>query len=750
MATALIQSLVNGINPVVGASRDDLRAGDVVQLNAVGGPANNYAWSLAYKPEDVNRTPSSAELLGDIFGPGPVTFTVDHEGAYLIRLVVDAGLPTQDVQYVRLRFDTRFAGLKLVAAGERRDGTGIVPVDASAHGWADDQNFNVNRLKHFVKHAAASGRLIYVDANRGKNNLWPPNDPDVAENFADFSSINDAILAAVSNPEFNGTIPPSSTQPMVVAVRPGFYEEDVLFRPYVHVIGWPSIAAGVGEHPDFDRSVTVRCVNAGGPPAGTMTADIPNLGEYAYVANMVLENVGATTNALVRKVGEGDAYFVNVEFMQAGGGAANQGAALSVERGRALLHDCRVVQEDTFSGDSVAFRVQSPGGQPTQLVATDSMFIGPSIGTVDEDQMGANTALFSRCKFSQVGDNPSSFGLRTWSENMVLEDSHVTTDPTGVVTQAIQANADAAGTPGDLVVTLRRTRLGADEAGATLLGITINSTGVSGTPYLRLGSSEYGTITQVGSITRQALTLGTSLFYNNASSGLVSQTVQDAIDEIAGGGGGGTAPSNAPYVTWDPAAALDNNRVLLGGVGTTVSVGAGDDDPITVDLQNTAVSSGSYLRTDLTVDAQGRLTLAADGTVQYTFSRQMLVPGVVFTPPLTINEFDLLAFDGHPDGFHFLGGMSGALRVYLNQGPILPANTLLDVRLGSSEGTAVSILPAPFDLSGITPGDPPTTLNLAAGPFMFSAGNILQIQVTYDSVPNSDTDGLVVALTGNI
>jgi hypothetical protein len=746
MATALIQSLVNGLNPVVGASRNDLRAGDVVTLSDVGGPANSYAWSIAFKPEDRDRNPSTAVLIGGIFGPGPVSFTVDHEGPYLIRLVVDAGLPTQDEQYVRLRYDTFFGNLSLVAAGERRDGSGIVPVDVSAEGWANDQNYNLGQLLWLIQHSAASGRIIYVDANRGKDNLHAQNDPAVAEGFADFSSITAAILAANTNAEFNGTIPPSATQPMIIAVRPGLYIEDVTFTPYVHIIGWPSTGGGIGEHPDFDRSVTVRCANTGAPPTLTMTANMPNAGEYAYIANMVIENVGATTNALVRKIGLGDVYFTNVELEQRGGAAPSQGAGISVERGRAFLHDCRVVQEDTFSGTSVAFRVQSSAAQTAQLVASDSMFIGPSIGTVDSNQVGANTAFFARTKFEQVGNDPTSFAIRTWSEDLVLEDCDVAVDSGGVVTQGVEVNADAAGTPGDLSLTLRRTKLGDDATGAPgFLGITIDDTGVTGTSYLRMGSSEYGAITQVGVVTRQALTIGTSLFYNNTASGLLSENVQDAIDEIAGGGGGGAAPSTAPFITHAISAALTDNRVLSNGVGTTVTNSGVDDGAITIDLTNTGVAPGAYTRTNLTVDAQGRISLAASGTVQFDYSRQMLVPTVPFIPPFIVSEFDVINF---LNPFSFLGGASGALRVYFNVGGPFPPLTLLDVLIGPP-GLGVSILPAPFDLSTLPPPPVLFPLVLAAGPFSFPAGNILQIMITYPAPAPAATDGLVVSLTGN-
>ena len=777
MATALIQSLVNGINPVVGASRDDLRAGDTVELSDVGGPANTYAWSIAYAPQDKDRVDSAAVLVGNIFGPGPVTFDVDNQGAYLIRLVIDAGLPTQDEQYVRLRYDTFFGDLSLVAAGERRDGSGIIPVDISAEGWADDQNFNLNRLLCLVQHVSASGRIIYVDANRGKDNLAVPNDPAIAEGFADFSTITEAILAAETNADFNGGVLPSATQPMIVAVRPGFYEEDIEFKPYVHIIGWPSSGGGTGEHPDFDRSVNIRAANGGVAPAElTFTANLPNLGEYCYLSNIILENVGATTNALLRKVGEGDVYLVNTELLQNGGGAVDQGSGVSVERGRAFLENTRVIQTDTFSHESTAFSVTSTAGT-SALFAKESMFIGPSIGQVDPTQFGGVTALFKGTKFQQVQNAcaGTEFAIQSWSEDLIFDDGcQVIVDAASAITEAIEINADAVGVPGDLSLTLRRTLLGDTTTGAPgFLGFTIDSTGVGGTAYLRMASSEYGTITQVGAVTRQALTIGTSLFYDNTASGLVSENVQDAIDEIAGGGGGGAAPSTAPFVTHAVSGALTDYRIFSNGTGTTATVGGGNGTPAQVDITATGVAAGAYTRTDLTVNAQGQLTLAASGVVQETYSRQMLVvtPPAVIVPPLIVQEYDVI---NSATGFTFLAGPAGApgaagplqllwavggpftvgtfLQVYLAPfgGPITP---IIDPGGGAGYAAAgfdLSFLPGPI-APGVPVGafivQPLAQLGFVVPP---TVPHMLLFQITYPALQPVGTDGLTVSLTGSV
>ena len=148
---ASIRSLRNGITPVDDASRDDLVAGDVVTVSALV-PATSYAWVLSFVPDG-----SAAAFSGSPTAVSPGTFTVDLPGPYLVRLTTDLSLPTESTQYVRLRALTTSLGLRLIAAGERRDATGVIPVDASPEGWANDQNFNLQTLESAILSPPGTG-----------------------------------------------------------------------------------------------------------------------------------------------------------------------------------------------------------------------------------------------------------------------------------------------------------------------------------------------------------------------------------------------------------------------------------------------------------------------------------------------------------------------------------------------------------------------------------------------------------------
>lgn len=307
---AIIRSLRNGGTPIIGASRDDLRLGDLIAVNSVD-VATTYAWTIAYKPQG-----STAVFSGDVTQASPGSFTVDLEGPYLIRLTVNLGLPTEHSQFVRLRLLTILGDLRLVAAGEQSADGLPIPVDASPQGWADDQNFNLINLLDLVQPIVTSGRVFYVDANVG------------TEGFGQYDKIQDAIDAAV-------VAGAALLTPWAILVRPGTYLEDITFQPHVHVIGWPGNQTGEGA----DRTVLIQAVNVGGNAHQVVSVAAS---DRTVLSHLTLLNVdGTVTAGAVTKTGPGTLIGYRCGFSQVGVGVT-VGPALDTQAGTTILDSCEV------------------------------------------------------------------------------------------------------------------------------------------------------------------------------------------------------------------------------------------------------------------------------------------------------------------------------------------------------------------------------------------------------------------------
>ena len=495
MATAIIRSLRNGdtLTTLDGVSRNDLVEGDVVSVLYAGAGATTYSWSIVYAPES-----STATFSGTSTNPSPGTFTVDKEGSYLIRLVVNAGIAGEDTQFLRLRALTKFGSLHYVAAGERRDATAVIPVDINPVGWADDQNRNLNTLLNFVKPLVSSGRVLYVDANDGTSN------------YADYSSIQAAI-------DYAAALSPSESAPYVILVRAGLYTEDLVFKPHINIVGWS------GDQAKDDKVIRIRSNSVAG-----FTCSLPNVGDKANIVNVHLEGTLATANALVTKSGLGTLglYFCTVTSEV---GSVGQGATIDLQEGDLYLENSKVVAND--GGDDLNFAYKQ-SGQNTDLFAKNSVFHAPSCLEINNLRHNAQGVLanFSYCDLVSTG-GVNSFGVRTGG-NCSFDHSFIQVN-TGKAFSVNPTPPTGNTISGDIIQQLRWTFVDGNiewEIDETL-----------GANELRLGSVQYGSFTQTGTaasppynVVRTALVKGDTVFYDNTSTSISAENVQDAIDEVHG------------------------------------------------------------------------------------------------------------------------------------------------------------------------------------------------------------------------
>jgi len=554
------------------ASRNDLVVGDQVTVQSLDA-ATTYAWTLVFAPQG-----STATFTGSTSAVSPGHFTVDVEGAYLIRLVVDATLPTEDSQYVRLRFLTIFGQLHLVAAGERRDGTGIIPVDIDPEGWANEQNANLVVLKDFIKPIASSGRVFYVDATTG---------------YADYNTIQDALVAASS-------LTPTAVAPWLILVRPGTYVEDLTLIPWVHLVGWPGNLDG-----QTSKAVVVEGLH-------TSTSTLSS--QQTLLSNLHLENNADSALPTLAKSGAGTLKVYNCR-VESNGVSLTQGPAVDLlagtieAEGSTFLHN--------IAGVATGWAFQQDAASTSML--RNCTLSGPSGIRINDGVGAAIQSQMEGCRIQSYHTSGVALSTRALSTE-VLWCKILSAGTTGV-----HVGRPATVWSGDVSTALKYTDVSGD--------VIYDTTNLTGSNTLGLGSVGYANLTfpsTAPSIT--ATTKATTLDYDPSSSGLDATHVQAAIDrlgvltplvyhkEMAALAGG-----TVTYRGWVPqACTLTAVRVYMQGVNTVgaytatvtnIGVGASVLTAATFDMNTltpaTVTTLGlSATPTDLEFSASGLWTFS--------------------------------------------------------------------------------------------------------------------------------------------